>query len=138
MNIINTCCLYFIMFCHFLVVCFIVLVPFINSNYLLLLHSILVPFIMIHWLLNDNTCVLSVIETNMRKHIYGTNTIDVNDCFTCKLINPIYDFRANYNDYSTIIYFITIILWSISLGKLYYKYCTGEIRTIMDLFLVQI
>lgn len=135
MSILNNICLYFIMFCHFLTICFVVITPFLNSNYLLLLHSILVPFMMVHWILNDNTCILSTIEKKVRIKMYGNNA-DINECFTCKLIDPIYDFRANNNDYSTFIYFITILLWFMSMGKLYYKYCVGDINRFMDLFMI--
>lgn len=123
------------MLIHFIVVCFVVLIPFIGNNYFLLMHTIIVPFIMVHWALNDNTCVLSLLETKLRSHIYG-NEINEDDCFTCRLINPIYDFKANNDDHSTIIYIITILLWIISTYKLYNKYSTGEISSIRDLIIV--
>ena len=92
---------------------------------------------MLHWYLNDNTCVLTTIETNIRKHINGADDIDENECFTCQLINPVYDFRSNYDDYSTIIYILTILLWSISVCKLIHKYCSGEITSVLDLFIIK-
>lgn len=132
MKIIDTMCLYFITICHFLIVCFVTLTPFFESNYLLFMHSIVVPFIMVHWILNNNTCVLSTMEKKLRYHINGT--ADPNECFTCKLINPIYDFNSNYSEYSAFIYITTTLLWFISIAKLYNKYRIGEINTIMDLF----
>jgi hypothetical protein len=128
----NNILLNLILICHFFVVCFVVLVPFIGNNYMLLLHSILVPFMMLHWILNDNTCVLSTIETKIRERMNDGKPLDRNECFTCKLIDPIYDFSSNYESYSNMIYVITIILWIISISKLYCGFSTGSIKSISD------
>ena len=122
----------FITFIHLLVVLFIALVPFLNMNYLLLLHAIVVPFIIMHWLLNNNTCALTLAERNLKKILY--KEVDDEECFTCKLIEPVYDFKNNYDSFSNLIYIITISLWLISAGKLTYKYKTGKITEMMDLF----
>ncbi len=118
---------------HTLLVLFVVLAPFISSNYLLMLHFITIPFLIIHWLFNDNTCILTIIERNMRKQIYKEHYND-DDCFTCKLIEPIYDFKSNYDKFSKIIYFVTIILWLVSASRLLYKYQTGNISSWKELF----
>lgn len=123
----------FITLIHIMFVLFIVVTPFTNSTYLLFLHFIFVPFMLLHWMLNNNTCILTVIEKKLRKEIYGETKDD--DCITCKLIEPVYDFRNNYQTFSTIIYSITILLWLISAGKLFYKYHTGNITSFRDLFI---
>jgi len=92
---------------------------------------------MLHWILNDNTCVLTLIEKKIRTHINGGIQVNDMECFTCQLINPIYDFRSNYDDYSTLIYLLTILLWLISISKLFYKYCNGNIKTLLDLFIIK-
>lgn len=120
---------------HILLVLFVVLTPFIGSNYFLLLHAIFVPFMMIHWICNDNTCILTVIEKKIRKSIHG-DKYKQDDCITCKLIEPVYDFRKNYKTFSVIIYSLTTLLWVISAGKLYCKYKSGQIKSIVDLFLL--
>lgn len=117
---------------HVIFVLFVILAPFSNINYFLMLHVIFVPFVMLHWIYNDNTCVLTVMERNLRKQIYGK--VDEEDCITCRLIEPVYDFRKNYATFSTIIYIITITLWLISVCTLAYKYKTGEITNYVDLF----
>ena len=132
-NIMNELFLQLITFIHILLILFIIIVPFTNSNYLLLLHVIIIPFIMLHWVLNDNTCVLTLIEKNIREQLYGTKP-EKDECFTCNLIEPIYDFKKNYQSMSTIIYIITFVLWSISVYKLYSKWHNGEIKTFSDLF----
>lgn len=127
----NNFLLNIIWFCHLIVVCFVVGIPFFGSYYFLLMHAILVPFIMLHWLVNDNTCVLSLIELEIRKRM--GEKIDKQDCFTCQLVNPIYDFTANFEEWSAMIYILTTILWLISVCKLYHGFKNGEIKSINDL-----
>ena len=123
-----------ITFIHVMLVIFMTVTPFTNSNYFLLLHAIFVPFLILHWICNDNTCILTIIERKLRKEIYGK--VDEDECITCKLIEPVYDFRKNYKTFTILIYAITILLFLISSGKLYYKYSIGEIRNFRDLFVI--
>lgn len=124
----------FITLVHIMLVIFMTVTPFTNSNYFLLLHAIFVPFLILHWICNDNTCVLTIIERKLRKEIYGK--VDEEDCVTCRLIEPVYDFRKNYKSFTILIYIITILLFLISSGKLYYQYSTGQIRDFKDLFVI--
>lgn len=119
---------------HLLFVLFVIFTPFIGSPYFLLLHLILVPFIIIHWICNDNTCVLTVIEKYLKKKIYGK--VDEKECITCRLIEPVYDFKKNYQTFSLSIYVITTFLWLITVGRLTYLYKTGQISSWKDLFMV--
>lgn len=130
----NDLALNIIWLCHLLVVCLVVGVPFFGNNYLLMMHSIMVPFMMCHWYFNDNTCVLSLMELQIRKNM-GEEDIEQKDCFTCQLINPVYDFRANYSEWTMSIYTITTTLWLISLYRLYCGYANGDIRSFQDLLL---
>jgi hypothetical protein len=120
---------------HTIFILFVILTPFTNSNYFLLLHSIIIPFVMIHWILNNNTCFLTFLEQKIKSKIYGT-PIDLNECFTSKIIHPIYNFKASNEEFSLYIYVVTIILWIMSISKLTYKYKTGNIKTITDLFVI--
>jgi hypothetical protein len=108
-------------------------IPFIGNNYFLILHAICVPFIMLHWITNDNTCVLTTVEIEIRKNM--NLPIDKSKCFTCRLIEPVYDFKADNIEWTFYIYTITTILWFISLYKLYTMYSKGEIQNLKDLFL---
>lgn len=119
---------------HILFILYVIIVPFMNSNYLLFSHTIFIPFLISHWICNNNVCCLTVAEREIKKRI-DPNYTD-NDCFTCKLIEPVYDFKNNYNEYSTIIYVITILLWLVSSGKLLYKYKEGKIKRYKDLFVL--
>lgn len=119
---------------HVMFVIFVLITPFFNSNYFLFIHFIFIPFLILHWICNDNTCVLTVVERKLRKEIY--KEVDENDCITCKLIEPVYDFRKNHKTFSVIIYGITISLWLISTIKLYSRYNSGTIKGINDLFVI--
>jgi hypothetical protein len=121
----------FITLLNIIFVLFVVIIPFTSSNYLLMIHAILIPFLLFHWVLNDNTCALTLLEKKLRQEIYGN---DEGECITCKLIEPVYDFKKNYEGFTVIIYTITICLWLISVGKLCYGYRKGEIKTFRDLF----
>ena len=112
---------------------FIIVVPFTNSNYLLLVHAVTTPFTILRWILNNNTCSLTALEEYMREKINGTK-IEEQECFTCRLIKPVYDFKNNYQTWSVIIYVITISLWLTSVYKLYKKYKNGELKTFWDWF----
>lgn len=118
---------------HFIFVLCVVLVPFIGSNYYLLMHAIIVPFVIFHWIINDNTCALTLMEKKIRFNLYGTIP-NPDDCFTYKLIAPVYDFKKNNTKFSTLIYVVTITLWLISIYKLYDKYKNGKIKTMHDMF----
>jgi len=117
---------------HLMFIMFVVITPFTNSNYLLLLHAIIIPFIILHWLCNNNTCCLTMVERSIRKKIYGSSQDD--HCITCKLVEPVYDFKNNYNGFSNLIYILTISLWAVSAGKLFYRYKTGSIQKLDQLF----
>ena len=130
----NTIILKIITLLHVLFILFVVGVPFTSSTYFLLIHSVFVPFMVLHWICNDNTCVLTVIEKYMRKKMYGDDKKE--NCFTCRLIEPVYDFNKNYASFSKGIYAATILLWLTSVSKLYFKYKGGEITGIRDLFVI--
>lgn len=119
---------------HFLVVLFVVITPFFGNNYTLLVHSIIVPFIIIHWVYNDDSCFLTTVELSLRQKIYG-KPVDKNDCLTCRIISPIYNVTEQHEKYSTFIYIITLLLWSISILKLIIKYKGGKINQISDLII---
>lgn len=124
--------LYMIVVLHFMFVLFIVLTPFIGNNYFLVLHAIVVPFVMIHWYTNDNNCALTMMEKKIRKNLYGEEP-DPNDCFTYNLIAPVYDFKKNNNDMSTLIYLVTFCLWGYTLLRLYTNYRDGKLNSLQDL-----
>lgn len=120
---------------HILYVSFVVITPFYGTSYFLLIHSIIIPFMMMHWIMNDNTCALTIMEKKLRETMSG-GAVNKSDCFMSNLIEPIYDFRANNNEYASLIYFVTITLWLIGVYKLYDNFSTGKIRSVHDLLKV--
>lgn len=132
MSFINDSLLILINIIHLVIIVFILAAPFSDSNYLMLLHIIVVPFIMLHWLLNNNTCCLTVAERYIREKTVGTN-VNPEDCFTYKLIAPIYDFNKDNEAFSAFIYIITISVWLLSVYNISNKLCNGEITKIEDL-----
>lgn len=132
MSFINDSLLIMINIIHLIVIIFVLTAPFSNSNYLMLIHVIVVPFIMLHWLLNNNTCCLTVAEKYIRQKTVSTK-IKEEDCFTYQLIAPIYDFSKNHEAFSTFIYVITIGVWAVSIYNLSYKIYNGDIKNLDDL-----
>ncbi len=132
MSIINESILWLITVLHVLVIIFVVGAPFSDSNYLLIMHLIIVPFILLHWVLNNNTCSLTVAEKFIRDTTAGDN-MEKEDCFTYKFIAPIYDFNKNHNDYSTFTYILAIGLWLTTVYNLLRKYKNNEINSFADL-----
>lgn len=132
MNFINDSILLFINVLHLIVILFIVCAPFSNSNYLLSMHAIVIPFIILHWILNNNTCSLTVAEKYIREQTYGVAPTD-DECFAYKFISPIYDFNKNYEAYSYFTYSTTIILWLITMYNLNGKISSGEIKNFIDI-----
>lgn len=127
----NELLLKLIMLCHIAIILCTIGIPFTSNNYLLTMHLICVPFMMAHWYMNDNTCALTIIEVELRRAL-GYNT-DKDDCFTCQLIEPIYDFNKNNKEWETYLYAISTGFWLITVYKLYSMYYKGEIHTLHDL-----
>ena len=135
MSFINDSLVILINIIHLIVIIFVLAAPFSNSNYLLLLHIIVIPFIILHWLLNNNTCCLTVAEKYIREKNTGIS-VKEGDCFTYQLVAPIYDFNKDHQAFSTFIYILTISLWFISVYNISNKICNNQIKTINDLCLI--
>lgn len=118
---------------HILFFLFVVSVPFSNSNYLSLLHIIILPFVMFHWVLEDHTCSIVFVEKKINKYVF--NYGEDYKGFFANLIEPIYDFKKDNRQYTAHIYTIALVLWGITISKLYIKYKNGEIKKFNDLFI---
>lgn len=120
--------------CHILLIIMITAIPFTDSNYFLMLHAVFVPFIMVHWICGDNTCVLSLVERQVRKRAF--NDENPENCYTCQLIEPVYDFRKKYDCIANAAYTVFIGLWIMSMCNLFNRYRTGIITSYTDLFII--
>jgi len=125
----NSIVLKLILVIHLLFVLFVVLVPFVGSNYTLLIHIIIVPFMILHWYTNQNNCALTVMEKNIRRKLYGFTPKPV-ECFTFNIIAPVYDFTKTNYDMAGIIYFVAISLWFIAVYKFYSNYRDGKMNSV--------
>jgi hypothetical protein len=128
----HTALLYLIKVLHLLLILFIVITPFLNTNYYLLLHVIIVPFIIIHWIANNNICALTVAEYYITEIVTG-KPVEQQDSFFARLVEPVYDFKKNNQAEAIFIYSIALGLLGLSFGKLIMKKRNGEIKTWIDL-----
>ncbi len=131
MSFINETILLFINVLHMIVILFVICAPFSGSNYFLTMHLMLVPFILLHWVLNNNTCSLTVAEKFIREQTYG-KAVKEDECYSFKFIAPIYDFNKNHEAYSNFTYILTISLWLVSMYNINKKISSGEIRSFQD------
>ena len=131
--VLNDTILLFINILHIIIILLILIIPFASSNYLLLLYIISIPFIILHWVVNNNTCCLTLMEQSLREKING-EVVDRNETYMHKIMAPIYDFKKDNNSLSIFIYSITIFLWLYACGHLYLNYKNSKINDFRDLF----
>jgi hypothetical protein len=95
---------------HVLIILFVLLAPFSNAPYFLILHVTFSVCLLVHWYGNSNVCSLSMLESKLRGNHYT-------ESFTHKFVAPIYDISST--DWSTVCYTFTILLMLVSVYRLY-------------------
>lgn len=90
---------------HWMLIAFIIIVPFTGSEWLLAMHAVMIPGIIIHWITNNNMCSLSFIEAKL------TNQ-PMESTFIAKVLDPF--FQIN----NEMIYAAIIGLWLFGLYQL--------------------
>ncbi len=100
----------FVQFMHLLGILFIVAVPFQDEVNWLVVHVSACLSIFTHWLANDNTCFMSLVEAKLRG-------IPKDHSFIHSMVAPIYDMNKEQTCYLT--YFLLFCLMSISLYKIF-------------------
>lgn len=97
---------------HILLVVWLVVTPFTQNEPMLVLHLIMVPFLWFHWILNDDTCALTLIEQKLRG-------IDPSECseksFFFNLVSPVY--KIQDDAVRKISWVLSIALWLVTLSK---------------------
>lgn len=111
---------------------FVTLGPNSNNNYSIFLHFITIPFLMLHWILDNKTCAIVIMEKMARK-LFG-HPCESKDCVSAQLIFPIYELPKNHPRYAKSIYFISISLMAMSGFMLYSRYEQGFIPSWEYLF----
>ena len=129
--------LYLIVALHVLLVLFLIVAPFTNIIPLVFLHALIIPFILLHWVINDNTCALTIMEFKIREIING-GPVDRSQCFMARLMDPIYDFKKNNHSRRHFLYISMILLWFISCYKLIKLRREGKIKNFSDLIMFEI
>ena len=124
----NKLILFIINIIHILVILFVVLVPFTDNDFMLMIHTLIIPFIMVHWLLNNDTCAITLAEQYVRVQMNGGNPVEDKECIAYKVIGPVYTFMNDYADYSTWSWTLTTCLWMISSFKVVNKFKKGELN----------
>lgn len=94
---------------HFGFVAFMALAPFLGNRYALVLHAVITPFLWLHWILNDDTCVLTLLE----KHLRGLEHDD--HSFFYNLVSPVY--KVKDGDVRTACWVASVLLWLVTLTK---------------------
>jgi len=82
-----------------------VVAPFSDSQDLLRYHVVVMPFLYLHWITNDDTCALTLLETHLR----GCPN---RESFFHNLVSPVYKFRA-----TTIVWLFSLALWIVSMVR---------------------
>lgn len=103
---------------HILIVSFVILAPFSNILYILILHISFVICLLLHWNTNSNICSLSVFESKLRG-------LDYTETYMHRVISPIYDISET--ELARWCYIIVILGMLISIYKIYMSPKTYEI-----------
>ena len=121
----------FVWVLHVAFVAFVITTPFTDSEELLTLYVATIPFVCLHWIYNNDTCMLTLLE----KHFRGV--ADDNSFFHA-LFSPIYT-PSGFSDACTkrLTWIVTIVLWLIALQRLrktgfkFAKHVASEMRSIL-------
>ena len=87
-----------------------VVLTFSNKLWLLILNMTCLFSLLVHWYLNLDVCVLSVIESKLRN-------IPISSTIFNKIVKPIYNISER--TYSNIMWTMTILLFNITLYKIF-------------------
>ncbi len=115
---------------HTCLMLFILMIPFTDDTALLFLYAIAIPNMLLHWKFESNVCSLTLAEKFVGNKLVG----NYDNCISCIVIDPLYNFPEKVSEYMNIVYAISIILWVFVIYKLYTKYKNEEITNVYDLF----
>ena len=87
--------------------------PFSGIDEFVLMHAIVCPFLMLHWIMDADGCVLTLMEKQLRGLEHD------GESFIHKIVAPIYVIEDATLKH--IVFAATIALWAVSLSKLNVK-----------------
>lgn len=96
---------------HVLLILFVIIVPFIpNVEWtFLVLHISTVMSLLVHWLMNNDSCFLTLVETKMRG-------VESSESFIHSIVSPVY--KISDTDTKELVSNITPLLGLVSLMRL--------------------
>jgi hypothetical protein len=94
---------------HVLFILFMLAAPFVGSMEVVSLHFVLTPFLYLHWLTNDSTCALTMLEKAVRG-------VQDDRSFFHSLLSPIYEFHKD--GVNGVVWAGTGLLWLVSFYRM--------------------
>ena len=101
---------------HVAFVAWMLYAPFSKNPDVRAAYIVFTPFLWLHWVLNDSTCALTLLETKLR----GLDT--VSESFVHRIVAPVY--QISDASIRTASWVITVVLWVYALKRT----TLGEIR----------
>ena len=96
----------FIRLIHYALILFSIAAPLTNNEIWLTLHAIAIPSILMHWVMNENMCALTLLESQLTG-----NSRD--KTFIGQVLHPLFEIKDG------IIYALAVGAWFVSIYKLY-------------------
>jgi hypothetical protein len=93
---------------HVMFVVWVLWVPFSNNEPMLVLYMFVIPFLWMHWLLNQDTCALTLLERYLRG-------VDSSESFMHNVVSPVYVIRDD--QLRAVCWVASAVLWLIALRK---------------------
>lgn len=93
---------------HVAFVTFLVCAPFSSNARVLVLHYLCVPLVWLHWLTNDQTCVLTLLEKRARN-------VENDESFFHALLSPV--FNISDEGVRRACWAASAMLWSVTASK---------------------
>jgi hypothetical protein len=121
-----------IAFLHLIFIIFIVTTPFVTDDpFILSYYCFILFFVMVHWYLNNDTCVLTLIESRLR----GKKDTDT---FMGRLVKPIYNISSNEIKYLSVglllFAFLKIRFWEKERSDMIYRVLYTKYKLIYNRF----
>lgn len=93
---------------HILVVAFVLLAPFSDDAFVIRAHVWLVPFLWMHWILNDDSCALTMLECKLRG-------VPADESFVQGVVGPVY--RVGQTSASWLAWTASFVAWCAALAR---------------------
>lgn len=93
---------------HMLFILWMIVIPFTNIEPMLVLHLIVCPFLWFHWILNEDTCSLTMLEMHLRG-------VKCDESFFHSVVSPVY--KISDDDMRSAAWVASIGLWLVTLSK---------------------